>query len=653
MAPRPTHILLAAVLALAAAAAAIHVPSLHGAAAGTVTIEVRGLDRLVPGASHLYGWAVAWGTAPAAELRATAQIKPGTDTLRISFPAGKLIEESRKNLEALGSLRSRLHEASALTITLYLYDDKGHHYIASALIGSYELALRETGNPQRAYQLVKNDPYYIYHHQVIELGPRDFTVVNATPTLDYISKRFYTHPAHAETAPPEKPPPRPQDYWFTCYDVITIDNYWSYHQNYGLELDDSDFIVLPELYYAQMPQGFSSRVSGADPHQLYNRLKHIYGTAVYVPASCMEPLVFAVNQWYHVSPGLHRLEDFLSELAGHHVDWRDVKQPNTFEWLDSMPILRLTGSCGSNCDTTRPKIALSIAYTHYNYYESGISVLGLITLGEEHEILNVDTAPASITPIEAKQGAVTYITASILRKWLGDAVHVDYRISEVLIHSSRDGRWYHFWRIEPVLAFTPLHDDQLLSLDAIELTPEDGSIYTNYLNKFQEMLGYTALTAKTIYDKQVSWLDNAPEVIDTTVSSSYGSDELTGAVYGVASDALMSIVASIAGKASRLAGKLLDIAGIFVSYAYANREAQATAIKLERQSSPSMWKTVHVVVKRYEQFIATNTYEYKHNTALVNPEPPLAMTYYVEFNPTSHGPPNPPPNPPTKRSHEG
>ena len=643
-----TVLVLAALLAAAAAAAAIHAqPRLPGATA-TLTIEVQGLDHLVPGAHHLYGWATAWATAPGAELSTTAEIKPGTTRLEIKIPVEKLIKESRKTT---ASLSTRLHEASTVTVTLYLYDERGNHYIASAVIGSYDLALRETHDPRRAYHLVKNDPYYLYHHsRTLALTPRDFAVVNATPTLSYVADHFYTHPEHASQAPRGETRPAPQSHRLTCRDVVTVDNYWSYHQNYGLELSSNDFIVLPELYQANMPQEFASRVSGADPHWLYNRLKHVYGTAVYVPATCAQPVTYAVYQWYHVPPGLHRLSDFLTRLAGRHIDWRDVKQPGTLDWLYHMPILRLTGSCGSNCDATMPRISISLAYARHRYYESGLSILGLINLGEEHEVINVNTAGEAYTPLDAKQKAVVYILADILRTWRGDYVYVDYRLERIRVYSIRDGRWYDFWRVEPVLAFTPAHDDYILAISSLYVTPGNQYYYNEYQSKFLKMLGHTAITVRTIYDRYVHSYDASPEVIDSTVSRSYGADAVASAVYGVASDALEQLIASIAGKASKLADKLLNIAGIFVSYAYANREAQATAINLERSSGAPAGTTVHVVVKRYEQFIETDTYEYEHNVSLKNPRPPLAMTYYVEFNPASHSLPPSPPNPPTKKS---
>ncbi len=596
---------------------------------------VRDFDRLVPGARNVHGWVVVWGSAPGiAGLSIVEEVKPGASSVVVEFPVKRLVDASKRALSVMGKSVGSVGEASTVTVTLYLYDDKGNHYIASALMGSYRLALNKLRDPIKAYQAVKSDPYYLYNNAYrIVFTPEQFAVVNATPTLAYISDTHYAH--RGKTTRGVAPL---ASYQLTCSNVVTIDNYARYRSLYGLDFGEEDFIVLPELYTSTTPQEFRQRIGGIDPDTLYNKYKKIFSTAVYIPATCVNPVSYAVNQWYKVSPGLKTLDEFWTRIAGRTVEWADVTPQGTSEWLFDMPIVRLTGRCDQNCNLIDPSVELHLAYAEYRYYVSGLSILGLITLGREYEILSVNVGGGYISPISASRGRVVYILADIEREWLGDGVFVDYYVYKVNVYSFKDGRYYEFWRVEPILAFTPIHSDHIVSLGSVAVTSEDEYWYNKYYNGFLEMLGYTALTSTKIYDEFVSEYSYPRETIDSTVSSTYNADTLAGAVYGVAGEALEAIIASVAARGSRLAGKLLGVAGMVVSYTYANREAQATALKLERTSDAPEGSTVHIVVYRYEQYQG-----YDSTYTIANPEPPLAMTYYVVFNPSSGGPqPNPP-----------
>ena len=609
------------------------------------TVVVRDFGKLVPGAGNVYGWVVVWGSAPGtAGLSIVKEARPSADRVVVEFPAKKLVDASKRALSATGKNVSGVGGASAVTVTLYLYDDRGNHYIASALMGSYELALNRLKDPIKAYQAVKRDPHYLYNNvRRLVFTPEQFAVVNATPTLAYISKTYYTHRSSASRSIVPTVSHR-----LTCSNVVTIDNYVHYRSLYGLDFSEEDFIALPELYTSTTPQEFRQRIGGANPDILFNRYKKTFSTAVYIPATCVNPVSYAVSQWYKVGPGLKTLDDFWTRIAGRTVEWADATQPGTSELLFDMPIVRLTGRCDQNCNLNRPRIHLGLAYAEYRYYVSGLSILGLIALGEEHEVLSVDSAGESFTPFDASQGLVAYILADIEREWYSDGVFVDYYVYKVNVYSFKDGRYYEFWRVEPILAFTPIHSDHILSLEPVAVTPEDEYWYNKYHDGFLEMLGYTVLTSTKIYDEFVSEYSYPSETIDSTAPSSYNADTLAGAVYGVAGEALKAIIAGVAERGSRLAGKLLGITGMVVSYTYANREAQATALKLERTSNAPEGSTVHVVVYRYEQYQG-----YNNTYTIADPEPPLAMTYYVVFNPRSGGPPPNQPYMPTEEKPAG
>lgn len=619
----------------------------------SLTVVVTGINKLVPGAKGLYGWIRVKGTAPGIwGIAVTKTIPRGAQSVSVTLPTQRIIKLSKKalaelskrgNIPAYTSTQIVAKEASAVTITLYLYDDKGHHYIATAVIGSYDVALKDLHDPEKAFHAVMKDPYYIYtHRSILIVPPSNFAVVNATPVYSTIVHRVYNM---STPKPPKNAKIEPTTYSLTCNDVVTPDNYIIYQSEYGYDFSYNDFIALSSLYYSNMPQSFASHLSGANPQQVYDTFRKVFGAAVYVPSSCVAPVEAAITHWYrYINPGLMKLSTFWSRLAGKNIEWKSITPVNRKELLHEMPLVALIGKCDNNCAEGNPTIIVTMAQAKHHYYKCGITALGEIILGKEHSLLLIGLGGASMTPINAARHQISYITADIERTWHGDGVYIDYYVEPAYIYNYYDGELHMFWRVVPIIAFTPLYDDVILqnTLHGATVGPWD-SKYNELYTKYSDEISDVDITPVKIYDKVITSSSVANETIDLVGMHSANAGALAGLATGIAQQALKKLIVSVASQAAK---KLLSVVSMVLSFAYTSRDASTTVVKLERTSDVPPGVQVHVVIYRYDQYLG-----YSNTAGVFNPIAPFIMTYEVEFNPSSGGgiPPHPP-NLPTHRS---
>ncbi|BEP18426.1 hypothetical protein PYJP_17780 [Pyrofollis japonicus] len=640
-------LLLIAILITSVSAAALYIIPIRLGQPDRLTITIKDVDKIVPHTGNLYGWVEVYGSAPGIfGLHVSKKIAPGARSVTVELPSSKIIKMSKTAMTKIAQkLPPRISESSAVTVTLFLYDSKGNHFIASAVIGSYDIALKDFhGDRIKAFNAVKNDPYYIYtRRKSLTLTPAMFAVTNATPTYHYIVHNIYNM-SSGKTSIKTFTAPRQisvASYSLSCYDVITIDNYWSYNTNYGFDFDDDDFTAISELYTSTASQDFMNRVVGANPVTVYDKFRKVFSTSVYVPTTCASPVDAAISHWYRVSPGVKKMNEFLTELMGYSVGWISVTPENGVETLHDMPIVVLTGSCGYNC-ISLPKIAASIAVGKFHYHKSGVTLLGMLILGNEHQDFTVDPGSATLSPEDASNGFVSYVEADITRTWKGDGAVVDYYMEKVYIYSYNDGTYYSFWRITPIITFTPLYDDAFTSVRSTSTFPQDYK-YNDFYNKYSELTSTISITPVKIYDKVVTYYDSSSELIDKVASSSFNSDAMAGLVTGVA-PIIKKVITTIAPKALN---KLLSTASVVLSYAYTNMNAEATTIKLERTSKTYPGEQVHVVIYKYEQYLG-----YDSTADVTYSHPPFVITYEIKFNPTSGGPPPQPPYLPTEKDQQ-
>ncbi|NOZ88696.1 MAG: hypothetical protein GXO15_02080 [Crenarchaeota archaeon] len=541
----------------------------------------------VPGASGLHGWVEVVATAPGAKpLAAAAWAEPGARRVALTLDAGRLIEESRRSLPATSPPRSpRLGGGSAaVSVLLLLYDSRGRHYLASAVVGSYDVALARLRAPLEAARLVEENPYLVLQAGTLVVHADAFSIVNVTSLYESIVKEYYRLPEGARRGPRSA---AGATYGGTRLRLpygcmpITLDNY----MHYDLQLTRDDFIVLPSLYGARPPAEFMWRLQGltaSERERVYRGFTILFSTAVYVPASCPPSLALyhALARWYDppgehsmfVMIGLRRLDDFWRRMALMTVG---VSDPLIVRWIDSTrgrvehvwdaPILRLGGVCRSGC-TTDVAFTLTVSAAGASYYKNGLAIANVLVYPREERLLDIYAETVGISPLDFKIGKTAFITADVAITSDGDAVFIDYYIDRVTLYDKL-GRPHQYWMIVPVAVFTPLQRVEIDWNSLASVKVRHGSTaYRVFMDKYFRLVGAT----RANYTWKHVYIYGGGDVQrDVTLDTTYRRGVETsyaGAVVGLSQALLNALVSSVAGGGA--AATLMGIAGSLVSYAY-------------------------------------------------------------------------------------
>ncbi len=580
---------------LASSASYIIAPRLRGP---SYTVSIVAQLPSIPRAGKLFGLAEVIATAPGTKpLTKIVEIKPGLHELRVKINTYQLVQSSKKNL-ALAKNPTRLRlakeEASAITILLMLYDEKGHHYLGSTIIGSYDIALARYKNPLKAYKAVEKDPYLILHAGTITIQKNKFALVNVTTLYKNIVDKYYSKPGTAKQIR-NRTAISPASRLPSGCEVVTIENY----KHYDLQLSSDDFIALPQLYSAQPPSSYMQHLQGlsnTEKEIIYHEFAEKFSTRVYIPATCplSTAMYNALTEWYdHLwsqeprLAGLLTLQELWTKIAKnagiyleplHYPVWQDASIYD-IKSLNNAPILRLAGVCQSGC-TNNIEFEVGVSRARYDYYKNGLSIANIIFLGKERKALYLKPPQmASLTPLDMKD-QVAFVLGNINIYSDADGIFIDYYVSKKALEDSR-GNSHEYWVITPITAFTPLQNVNidLDSIHAKRLHISD-SEYLEYMNKYEEIIGATKA--------EYAWMhidippsDNIIETIDET-NATKEKTSIAGAVIGLSEILLNKVIASVA--TGGLATVLTDIAGSLISYAYNSYGISAIAIGFELET---------------------------------------------------------------------
>ena len=618
----------------------------------TVMVEVPQL----PNAGKLYGWIELIASAPGAKpLTKTAMIKPGARMVTVKLNTAKLVEESRRAIRSSNPQKSKLlhGKASTVTVLLSLYDSEGHHYLASAVIGSYDIALRRYGSPTRAFHAVEQNPYLVLQAGTLVVKAEAFSIVNVTGLYESIVEQYYRLPSPArqhvkantttttrrlEASIPLLP--------YNLCTVVTMYNY----RAYNLPLTSRDFIILPELYNAKTPETFKQHLQGltsVGKERVYREFKTKFSTAVYVPASCPIQLAVysALVQWYdplspHDLVGLLTLQQFWYEIAENAgiplnpfytagVRWVDAST-NTIQKLHNAPILRLAGICKTNCNNNIV-FELDVKRTKYSYYKKGISIANLIFMGTSEGKLEIDRDVfVTLWPKELNQGYTGFITADLTIYSVADGVFIDYYVKKVTLYD-RWGIPHQYWMIMPIVAFTPI---QLVDINWATLSSKRVSYIYDYTEYSLLIRNYFKLLGAT--RANYTWINiyiqgRKDIVIDDTVGEIGYESSYAGAVVGLAElllDQLLSVVAEGQGLITRL----LSITGSLISFAYDTYGESKIVITLKATTSPQ-FGSAHIRVLKMVPYLGWSPRKlYFVGSRYSQQTPyPIFITYFIIY----------------------
>ena len=614
-----------------------------------ITVEI---PRIHSG-GKLYGWVEVIASAPGAKpLTKTVWVKPGARTVTVMLDATKLVKESKKAIRSASPERARLlrDEASTVTVVLMLYDGEGRHYLASTIIGSYDIALKKYRDLGKAFRAVEQNPYLVLQAGALLVKAEAFSMVNVTSLYESIIEEYYRLPNPAKHL--EKPvagahvAPSGLGLPAGCT-VVTIDNY----KNYDLLLTDEDFIVLPELYNAKTPESFKQHLQGlssSEKERVYKEFKTKFSTAVYIPASC--PLYRAINYamalWYDPNlwkgpalAGLRTLQGFWlreAENAGislnpfRRIRWVDVSTQN-IQRIDNAPLLRLAGVCQSGCkDNVDFQIIVSAGES--SYYKNGISIANIIFLGEEASIQYMNHTAVPLSPSEIKAGDVGFITADTTIYSCCDGVFVDYYVGKVTLYD-KWGRPHKYWVMTPVIVFTPLQIVHInwSTLHNIVVNYKDSS-YGVYMSKYFKLLGATRAnyTWKSKYIPAVNPGRREGIILDATnyvkQRTSYA-----GAVIGLAQNLLGLVLSAVLPPGGAIA-KFAGIAGSLISYAYDNYGESMVIISLQAMPRRG-FDGGYVEVLKVTPYLGYNPKELYFSSEKYSEYPlyPIFITYFIIY----------------------
>ena len=594
----------------------------------------------VPGTrGPLFGWAELVATAPGARpLTLVEPLKPGQRRVVFDVDATGLVRASRR---AVGSARGVLAEAlrgeaSSLAVVMFLYDSRGNHYIASAVLGSYEVALARLHDPLKAAKLVSRDPYLVLHAGHIVFRAQGFSVVNVTGLYRSIVEKYYG--SSQPRAPGARVAPAAGLRLPGGCTPVTIDNY----RSYSLRLTSSDFIVLPDLYNAQPPPSFYQHLQGvprAYKTAAYRFMARHYSTAVYVPANtCSLPraLQAALQAWYDPASqeetpmaGLLTLQDFWKRIAGPSAQWVDATKGHV-EKITRAPLLRITGVCQADC-TSHIAFIASISVGRFEYHEEGISVAGLIVLPHEpRSKLKLNQAVRMITPYSFMEGDVGFITADVVLRSDGDGVFIDYYVDKTTVYDSQ-GNPHAFWRIEPLIVFLPLQDVAIdwSTLQRSPLIKIGSQAYSSYMAKYYKLMGATRPGFKW-----KSYSITRDTLLDTTNPVNVETS-IAGAVIGLEQSMLGLALTTLIQPEGAVA-EMASIAGSLFSYALTTLGADAVVVKLDAQ-----YDTVNTFNANFKLLKVTPYGGYynlyftgleKGAASVPGPlQEPLLMTYFIVY----------------------
>jgi hypothetical protein len=582
---------------IAGSASYIAAPRLWGQ---SYTVSIVAKLPTVPGAGKLYGFAEIIATAPGAKpIAKIVEIKPGQGEIKAQINTYELVKSSKKNIASAKNpamLKIFKEEASAITVLLMLYDDKGNHYLGSAIVGSYDIALAKYKNPLKA---VEKDPYLVLHAGTIIIPAKRFALVNVTQLYANIVEKYYQEPLLKNKTTQRTRAAATGTRLPSGCEVVTIKNY----KQYGLQLTDSDFITIPDLYNAQPPSSYMQHLQGGlsdtEKKLMYREFAEKFSTRVYIPSTCpLDSAIYnALREWYDPLwdqeprlAGLLTLQAFWTKIAknigiyfepNHYPTWQDASI--YLKSIEDAPLLRLAGVCQSGCTSNNLQFQLAISANEGRYYKNGLSIANTIFIGEERKAVTSGLGLTDLSLHYLDQGYVGFIiTKNLYIYSSGDGVFIDYYVTKKNVPDYQ-GVSHEYWVVEPIVAFTPL---QGVSVDWDSLrgirVKTGSSEYQAYMDKYYELVGATRSNyVWKSFHLQPS--DSILEVIDTNKVYSYRTS-IAGAVIGVLQMPLKWVISAVVGEEGGLASTLAAISGNLISYAYTNYGETAIIVKLKVSS---------------------------------------------------------------------
>ncbi len=155
--------------------------------------------------------------------------------------------------------------------------------------------------------------------------------------------------------------------------------------------------------------------------------------------------------------------------------------------------------------------------------------------------MRIDVASIDLTPDMLKQRYVCFIYANIEYGSVGDAYYVDYAVERVTIRD-RSGIPHTFWRITPIVTFTPLQVTRIIPGTLSDIEVRVGTVeYMNLYMQYSRLLGATGPSYKWFKYRLDGYVR---ETLDTT-SKLERETSLAGAEIGIVQSLLKKLILTI------------------------------------------------------------------------------------------------------------